>query len=380
MRFYEFFAGGGMARLGLGPAWRCSFANDIDAAKARSYKACFGKAEELRVRDLAEITPHDLPGVADLAWASFPCQDLSLAGYGKGLSGGRSGLFWTFWRLMESLHSQGRAPRMIVLENVYGAITSHGGRDLAAICAAMCSQGYRIAPLVIDAQMFLPQSRPRLFIVGVGPEAEPPVHILAQGPVGPWHPEALGPAFDLLAPETRKAWLWLNPPLPPQRLTRLADLVEEHPEGVRWHTPFETQRLVDMMSPINRKKLDQAMAAGHCLVGTVYKRTRTDAAGNRRQRAEVRFDDIAGCLRTPAGGSSRQTVLVVEGRHVRSRLLSPREAARLMGLPEDYPLPARYNDAYRLAGDGVAVPAVSWLTRHVLEPSLARAERRKVAA
>jgi DNA (cytosine-5)-methyltransferase 1 len=56
------------------------------------------------------------------------------------------------------------------------------------------------------------------------------------------------------------------------------------------------------------------------------------------QRAEVRFDDISGCLRTPAGGSSRQTVLIVEGKQVRSRLLSPREAARLMGVPDDYPL------------------------------------------
>jgi DNA (cytosine-5)-methyltransferase 1 len=86
------------------------------------------------------------------------------------------------------------------------------------------------------------------------------------------------------------------------------------------------------------------------------------------QRAEVRFDDVAGCLRTPGGGSSRQTLLVVHGDFVRSRLLSPREAARLMGLPDTYKLPGRYNDAYHLAGDGLVVPAVSFLSEHLLEP------------
>ena len=115
------------------------------------------------------------------------------------------------------------------------------------------------------------------------------------------------------------------------------------------------------------------------MVGTVYKRTRTDGDGVKRQRAEVRFDEIAGCLRTPAGGSSRQTILVVEGAQIRSRLLAPREAARLMGLPEDYTLPARYNEAYKLAGDGVAVPVVRHLAQQIFEPLLKRAHLTLVA-
>jgi len=106
------------------------------------------------------------------------------------------------------------------------------------------------------------------------------------------------------------------------------------------------------------------------MVGTLYKRTRADADGTRRQRAEVRFDDIAGCLRTPGGGSSRQTILVVDGKKIRSRLLAPREAARLMGLAESFILPETYNDAYHLAGDGVVVPVVRHLTEYLLEPIL----------
>jgi DNA (cytosine-5)-methyltransferase 1 len=124
------------------------------------------------------------------------------------------------------------------------------------------------------------------------------------------------------------------------------------------------------MAPLHLAKIDMASLSGRKLVGSIYKRTRPDAHGVKRQRAEVRFDDIAGCLRTPGGGSSRQTIVVVEGKSVRSRLLSPREAARLMGLAEDYCLPERYNDAYQVAGDGVCVPVVRHLAENLLEPIL----------
>src|SRR6185503_19158368 len=102
------------------------------------------------------------------------------------------------------------------------------------------------------------------------------------------------------------------------------------------------------------------------IVGTVYRRSRPNENGSNTQRAEIRFDQVSGCLRTPAGGSSRQTIVTVEGKRIRSRLLSPREAARLMGVPDDYPLPSNYNDAYHLFGDGVAVPVVRWLSRRLL--------------
>lgn len=79
--FYEFFAGGGMARAGLGPHWTPLFANDIDPKKAESYRLNWG-GKELVLEDVAKVEPEQLPGRADLAWAPFPCQDLSLAGVG----------------------------------------------------------------------------------------------------------------------------------------------------------------------------------------------------------------------------------------------------------------------------------------------------------
>src|SRR5580698_10881322 len=164
--FYEFFAGGGMARAGLGPGWRCLFANDFDPKKGVVYRANWG-AEALITGDVREIKAADLPGTVDLAWASFPCQDLSLAGGGAGLKGDRSGTFWQFWGLMQDLIAEGRPPRIIALENVCGTLTSHDGKDFAAICSTFERANYAFGAVVIDAALFVPQSRPRLFIIGV---------------------------------------------------------------------------------------------------------------------------------------------------------------------------------------------------------------------
>jgi DNA (cytosine-5)-methyltransferase 1 len=124
-----------------------------------------------------------------------------------------------------------------------------------------------------------------------------------------------------------------------------------------------------MMSAVNLAKVEEAKRAGGRMVGTLYRRSRCEN-GAKVQRAEARFDDIAGCLRTPAGGSSRQFLLVVEKGRVRSRLISARETARLMGLPDDYALPERYNEAYHLTGDGVVVPVVRHIAAHLIEPLL----------
>ena len=145
----------------------------------------------------------------------------------------------------------------------------------------------------------------------------------------------------------------------------MSDLSEAWPSGAHWHTAKETTYLLKLMSPTNKKKVEAAKSSGKRMIGTVYRRTR-----NGQQRAEVRFDEISGCLRTPIGGSSRQTILVVEKCKVRSRLLSTREAARLMGLKDTYKIPDNYNAAYHLAGDGVVVPVVRHLSKHILEPIL----------
>ena len=377
--FYEFFAGGGMARAGLATGWNCLFANDFDAKKGLSYAVNWG-GDQLHIGDVAQVQAAMLPGKADLVWASFPCQDLSLAGIGAGLSGSRSGTFWPFLQLMKKLGQEGRAPHLILLENVCGALTSHDGKDFSSIVDALVGENYQVGALVVDAVSFVPQSRPRLFFVAVHRGAAIPRELVSNVPVRHWHPAGVIDAFNKLSKNSQDAWLWWRMPMPAVRNTVFADLIEGEPTGVRWHTAEETSRLLDMMSPLHLEKVARAKQAGKRVVGTIYRRTRPDAAGGRRVRAEVRFDDIAGCLRTPSGGSSRQIIMLVEGEKVRTRLLSPREAARLMGLPETYQLPENYNDAYHLAGDGLAVPVVRYIAAHILEALLDERCTLKIAA
>ena len=367
--YYEFFAGGGMVRGGLGEGWRCLFANDFDPAKAAAYRANWGGAN-LCVGDIAALTAADLPGVADLMWGSFPCQDLSLAGAGAGLGGKRSGTFHDFWGLARSLAAEGRAPRMVAVENVCGALTSHGGRDFEVICRTFADAGYRCGALVINADRFLPQSRPRLFVIGLheGEAADPA--LATSMAEGPFHPPALRRAVERLPDEVRDGMVWWRLPEPAIPNATLGSVIEKEPSGVAWHSRAETGRLLTLMSPRNLAKVEAARLTGERCVGGLYRRTRRDAAGHRVQRAEVRFD-IAGCLRTPGGGSSRQTLLSVENGQVRSRLMSARETARLMGLPDSYRLPGSYSAACHLTGDGVAVPVVRHLAEWLFEPLLA---------
>jgi DNA (cytosine-5)-methyltransferase 1 len=368
--FYEFFCGGGMARVGLGAAWRCLFANDFDPRKAISYADNWGEGD-LRGGDVAALTGADLPGRADLAWASFPCQDLSLAGAGAGLSGARSGAFWGFHALMRDLRREARAPKIIVLENVLGALTSKGGADFAALCRALGGLSYCFGALTIDAARFVPQSRPRLFVVALSDDFSPPEDLSAPAPSAPFAAPALRRAAASLPPTLAERWVWWCLPEPPRANLSLIDCLDDEPEDAPWHDGDQTRALVAAMSKASLRELAAARARGSRQVGALFRRTRPDGAGGTRVRAEARFDGLAGCLRTPAGGSSRQFLIEVEGEATRSRLIGAREAARLMGLPESYRLPQRRNDAYRLVGDGVVAPVVRYLSDHLLLPLLA---------
>jgi DNA (cytosine-5)-methyltransferase 1 len=263
---------------------------------------------------------------------------------------------------------------------VCGTLTSHDGKDFVTICNAFQQAGYSVGAVVIDAALFVPQSRPRLFVIGVHEDVALPEGLTAEGPTAPWHTRTLQTAFEKLPPKTKRAWLWWNLPMPPERKTKFTDVIEENPKSTSWFTAEETRRLISMMSSVNRAKVEDAKGQGRKMIGGVYKRTRPNEKGRKVQRAEVRFDDISGCLRTPAGGSSRQVVVVVEGKSMKARLISSRETARLMGLPDDYKLPENYNEAYHLTGDGVVVPVVRHLAEHIFEPVLKAALSRTTAA
>ena len=124
LRAAEFFAGIGLVRMALQRAGiDVVWANDIEPIKERIYSENFGTAD-FRLGDVRQLRGSDLPDV-DVATASFPCTDLSLAGWRRGLAGSGSGMFWEFARVLWEMGD--RRPQAILLENVPGFVTSHGG-------------------------------------------------------------------------------------------------------------------------------------------------------------------------------------------------------------------------------------------------------------
>ncbi len=375
-RYAEFFCGGGMVRAALDASWDCVLANDIDPEKCASYACNFGDAGLIE-RDIAAVSPSILHHPIDLYWASSPCQDFSLAGKGLGLGGARSGVFDTWLAKVGEAISAGFAPKIIAFENVVGLLSRRHGADFTHVVRGLSALGYRVGALEIDAKAFLPQSRPRLFVIAVRLDIDVGP-LIAEGAGGVFHTPKIQKYIAAAPADVRDAWCWWDHPAPAGQPRSLASVLEAKPD-TRWFERAEIDALIAMMSEPSLQRLARARATGQTEICTVYKRGRPDASGKTRQRAELRFDGVAGCLRTPAGGSSRQTVLIVRGASIKARLLSSREAARLMGLPESYILPERYNQTYKLAGDGVAVPIVQYLDQTLFQAVL-QARSSRVAA
>lgn len=374
--FQEFFAGGGMVRAGLGAGWTCSFANDIDAVKALTYKNNWG-SQEFLLKDVAHVKLDELNGRADLSWASFPCQDLSVAGGGAGLQGVRSGAFNSYWSLILQQVKTGTAPSIIALENVMGAITSNAGRDFSTICEAFAGAGYKFGALALDAVNFLPQSRRRVFFIGVRYDID--INLLDNKlPDSSIHSRSLVSGWNNLSESVKKQWVWWRLPSPPAPRNDLNKFVSEiNDDSHRWDSTSKTSHILALMDPNNLKKIDNARLSPTAVIGTVYRRMRPSPDGLNLQRAEARFDGLAGCLRVPRGGSSLQTLIYVHRKIVKTRPISPRETARLMGLSDNYFLPESPTDAYRVTGDGVAVPVVEFLREHIFDPVLIAAKEHR---
>ncbi len=166
-------------------------------------------------------------------------------------------------------------------------------------------------------------------------------------------------------------WLNLDLPDPPQRDVSLEEVIDLD-DAQEWWKEAEVDRHYRMMSDDHRRQVDAYRRGLFARVGTAFRRVRRDG-----QRAEVRFDGLAGCLRTPRGGSGKQIVVAAGAGRLRMRWMSPREYARLQGAP-DFPLIGGRNQQLFAFGDAVCVPAVRWVDQHVLTPlyESARAGRR----
>ncbi len=353
----EYFAGIGLMRLGLDQGgWTTVFANDIDEKKHQMYRDHFGNSPEFVLGDVHEIKPSSVPTTL-LATASFPCNDLSLAGSRKGLAGQHSSAFWGFIRILEKMGS--RRPPLILLENVTGFLTSQGGADFREALLALNNLGYSVDAFVIDAARFVPQSRQRLFVVGER-GARSTVEETPSLFQSDLRPPALAD-FILWHPDIQ--WNLRALPALPRHNSKLDSVIEElSPNSTAWWSKERCDYLLNQMSPKHRAIADKMIEASAVSYATVFRRVR--AAGS---MAELRTDGIAGCLRTPRGGSGRQILFTAGEGKFSVRLLTARECSRLMGAGE-FKLNVPLNQALFGFGDAVCVPAIRWIADNYLTP------------
>lgn len=356
--FGEFFAGIGLMRLGLERAgWRIVFANDIDEDKHQMYRDHFADADEFVLGDVHKLDVREIPDMI-LATASFPCNDLSLAGARRGLAGAQSSAFWGFIEVLTKMGK--RRPAMVLLENVTGFLTSHDGNDFRDALLALNRLGYAVDTFIIDAVRFVPQSRQRLFVVGT---KTPEVSALNDTPrfyQSDCRPPALA---DFIMWNADINWrIRQLPPLPTAK-SRLADVVENlSPNSKMWWSRERCEYLLNQMSPKHRAKADAMIQGNKITYGTVFRRVRQSGS-----MAELRTDGIAGCLRTPRGGSGRQILFAAGKGKFAVRLLSPRECGRLMGV-DDFIIRVSLNQALFGFGDAVCVPVIEWIGWNYLNP------------
>ncbi len=357
--FAEFFAGIGLVRAGLErQAWSISLANDIDPIKYQMYKGHFTDAEKHFVlKDIHDLDVATLPPVT-LATASFPCKDLSVAGSREGLNGTSSSAFWGFIQVLERWE-QNRPP-LVMLENVVGFLTANNGRDFEQALVALNNLGYSVDTFIVDAVNFVPQSRERLFVIGLAENIFPAknFHGVAFGLQSSVRPTPLA-SFILKHPHIR--WNIRSFPPPPMSEQSLDTIIDDPlANDPIWWNHSRAEYLLSQMSPRHRILAEQMIAGDRWSYGTVFRRMR-----NNKSTAELRTDGIAGCLRTPSGGSAKQIIFKAGYGQYFARLLTPREAARLMGIG-DYAIEVSFDQALFGFGDAVCVPVIEWIAKKYL--------------
>jgi DNA (cytosine-5)-methyltransferase 1 len=357
----EFFAGIGLMRMGLErQGWSVNWANDIDPEKHEMYRTHFGPVGCHFVEDdIHNISAQDVPSVT-LATASFPCTDLSLAGAREGLDGEHSSAFWGFIRILKEMKD--RKPPIVLLENVTGFLSSHKGKDFASALAALNEIGYAVDAFILDAARFVPQSRQRLFILGTLKPlcTSQPVREGLSFFESDVRPKALA---EFIFAHDEIDWTLRDLPSQPRGEHILEDILEDYPhDSSVWWSPERANYLLNQMSEKHREIAEEMISQQVYSYGTVFRRIRKE-----RSMAELRTDGIAGCLRTPKGGSGRQILFKAGRGKYFARLLSARECARLMGA-DDYQMEVPLNQALFGFGDAVCVPVVEWIAKYYLNP------------
>jgi DNA (cytosine-5)-methyltransferase 1 len=320
-------------------------------------------AEWLRATRRGRI---DADGV-DLVYGGFPCQDVSVAGKRRGLSGDRSGLWHEFHRVLRELR-----PRWTVIENVPGLLSSGAepGADFGVVLRGLVDLGYGVAWRVLDARWWgVPQRRRRVFVVGCLGDAARAAAVLAVCESCGGHPqtrreERQDVAFTLAggSPDTSRrignAW----------NMTFI-------PEEVAYTLPASVRGTGDghgnacSSNYVAGSQIDEGAARPLVARASGYRmdmESETFVVAHPLDGGERGFaprgDGADNLIAAPAIAGSMGV-----------RRLTPREAERLMGWADDW---TRYtadgkeipdSHRYRCIGNGVVAPVAEWIGHRLVE-------------
>jgi DNA (cytosine-5)-methyltransferase 1 len=278
----------------------------------------------------------------------------------NGISGEHSSAFWGFIKI---LRAQGEsAPPLVLVENVPGWLYSNKGADFRLTIQALNELGYRCDVFTLDALRFTPQSRLRVFLVGARFQIDNNNSVSIYSRPNSLLPDQL--RKSILANQDLN-WFYNDIPTPPPlRASGLSEIIEQISDSdERWWDEHEVNRHLQMMEQSHYERVTQLIGKDEIAYRTFFRRRRKE-----QQRAEVRPDDLAGCLRTAVGGSGKQFLIKAGRGGIKMRTMTPREYARLQGIPDEYPITVNGVQALTGFGDAVCVPAITWIAQNVLNP------------
>jgi len=343
--------------------------------------------------DVQELTADDLRSAgADPArtvlHGGFPCQDLSVAGGRRGMGEGtRSGLYWHIPRLLADFPAA-----WIVLENVPGLLSSHGGRDMGAVVGSLADLGYGLAWRVLDAQHFgVPQRRRRVVIVGhLGAPWGAPAEVLLEPAGLSWDSAPLagaGSSAPGAAPGcTRGRRITSALTAHHGRMTaedadNLVTFQKVIRSGYRdaaGNLPPEVWAERDVSATLSPHDLTSEARAVGLVVSATGDRTHALTAGGH----DASEDGTGrGCpviaFQPQAAGDSAMlidttapclSVNQLAGVHTETvvRRLTPLECERLQGAPDGWTDGQADSPRYRQLGNAVAVPVFEWVARRLV--------------
>ena len=296
----------GLERAGVEPKWIGY--SDIDKNCNQVFKRRFPNAEELG--SITDIRAEELPEI-DLVTFGFPCQDLSVANINrKGLKGGRSSLFFEATRIIRD-----KKPKYFICENVRGLFSSNKGQDFIIVLQEFADIGYDVQWELLNTKCEggLPQNRERIYIVGhLRGESRPQVFPLGR--------------YDEKTP--RKS---------------------EEIEVADWRSDEGLRVRKNGISPTLTLATPPYIVKSAALRTYPRRSNMTkEEKAKRYKRLEVRDDNVANTITC----AQYDSILKVEDK---IRKITPVEAARLQGFPDDWNDCQSDSQRYKQYGNAITV-------------------------